>query len=172
MMADDFITFYQNPKVDVLFGFFGGDPIPTKQDKFKPIPVSQVNEDGTEEILKNFYLKKPDEAAVSEFNHYIQDIAKKQFTSDQKILKPNDVEVILSISVTESRYKTVDIDNLAKSVLDALNNIAYEDDSQVASLVCRKYVYHLNGIFIGITKLTSNNRGLGETIKLHSEKSW
>jgi Holliday junction resolvase RusA-like endonuclease len=171
-MAGGFITFYQNPKIDTLFGFFGGDPIPTKQDKFKPITISQVNEDGTEEILKNFYVKKPDAAAISEFNHYIQNIAKKQFTSNQKILRPNDVEVILSIAVTESRYKTVDIDNLAKSVLDSLNNIAYEDDSQVASLICRKYVYQLNGLFIGISKLTSSNRGLSETIKLHSEKPW
>jgi Holliday junction resolvase RusA-like endonuclease len=48
------------------------------------------------------------------------------------------VEVILFIAITEKRYKTVDVDNLSKAVLDSLNGIAYEDDSQVASLICKK----------------------------------
>lgn len=32
-----------------------------------------------------------------------------------------------------------DIDNLAKSILDGLNGIAYEDDSQIVSLILAKY---------------------------------
>lgn len=32
----------------------------------------------------------------------------------------------------------LDLDNLAKFVLDALNGIAYDDDSQVATLTCAK----------------------------------
>lgn len=32
-----------------------------------------------------------------------------------------------------------DIDNLAKTVLDALLGVAYEDDNQVAELECRKF---------------------------------
>lgn len=32
-----------------------------------------------------------------------------------------------------------DLDNLAKLVLDALNGIAYHDDGQVSTLVCRKW---------------------------------
>lgn len=32
-----------------------------------------------------------------------------------------------------------DIDNIAKSVLDALNGVAYIDDKQVYSLTCNKY---------------------------------
>ena len=32
-----------------------------------------------------------------------------------------------------------DIDNCAKSVLDALNGVAYKDDNQIVSLVAKKY---------------------------------
>lgn len=43
----------------------------------------------------------------------------------------------------ESRYRTVkpDLDNLIKC-LDALNNIAWHDDSQVASILAAKYETH------------------------------
>lgn len=32
-----------------------------------------------------------------------------------------------------------DCDNIAKAVLDALNGVAFDDDSQVVTLVVRKY---------------------------------
>ena len=35
--------------------------------------------------------------------------------------------------------KKPDTDNIAKAILDSLNNIAYNDDSQVTELVVRKY---------------------------------
>jgi crossover junction endodeoxyribonuclease RusA len=33
----------------------------------------------------------------------------------------------------------MDVDNVAKSVLDGLNGVAYEDDNQVVELLVRKY---------------------------------
>lgn len=35
--------------------------------------------------------------------------------------------------------KKPDIDNIAKSILDSINNIAYHDDSQVTDLITRKW---------------------------------
>lgn len=35
--------------------------------------------------------------------------------------------------------KKCDCDNLAKSILDSLNKIAYDDDSQICSLVVKKF---------------------------------
>ena len=173
-MDEQFKTYYQNPDVDFLFLYFGGDPAPTKQDKFKPVTMVQVNEDGTEEILNNFYVRRPDQLALQEFNNYIQDLARQAFNHDNKIMRPNEVEVVLSFTITEKRYKTVDVDNLAKAVLDSLNNIAFEDDSQVVSLICSKHIHplKLNGLFIAITKLTDERRGFGEEIKLFSSKPW
>jgi len=173
-MEKNSVTYHQNPRVDFLFGYFGGDPVPTKQDKFKPIEVAQIMDDGTEQILNNFYVKKPDEKAMLEFYTYIQSLAKGQFADGGKILHPHKVEAILSVCSTEKRFKTIDVDNLAKAILDSLNGIAYEDDSQVVSLICKKYIHPMkcNGLFIGITKLTETNMGFGEDIKLFSNKPW
>jgi len=173
-MDEKIKTYYQNPKIDFLFGYAGGNPAPTKQDKFQPVEMMQVNEDGTEEILKNFYVRKPDRAAIVEFNNYIQQLAKRIIGNEGKILKPNEVEVVLSFSITENRYKIVDVDNLAKSVLDLLNDIAFEDDSQVVRLVCSKHIHplKLNGLLIGITKLTSERQGICGGIQLFSGLPW
>ena len=72
------------------------------------------------------------------------------------------VQVSLSISLTEKRYFDVDVDNLAKTVLDSLNGIAFDDDSQVSSLIVEKHIHPMkvNGILIAITKLTETRKGL------------
>ena len=37
------------------------------------------------------------------------------------------------------RPRKPDIDNIAKSVLDGLNKVAYKDDNQITELICKKY---------------------------------
>ena len=49
---------------------------------------------------------------------------KKQFDMESGIIRPT---------------KKPDLDNLAKSVLDALNGLAYSDDSQIVGLEINKY---------------------------------
>ena len=75
---------------------------------------------------------------------------------------PSDVQVSISISVKEERYHQVDVDNLAKTVLDSLKTIAFDDDSQVSSLIVDKHVQEMNvdGILIGITKITEDRKGM------------
>lgn len=41
--------------------------------------------------------------------------------------------------------KKPDIDNILKSVLDAMNRVAYEDDKQVVELIGRKYYTESDG---------------------------
>lgn len=164
-------TFVQNPKVDYLFGLIGNKPIPTKQDKFVPATVIQSNDDGSEEELKIFYTKKPDTDAVLEFTNDLRNVANEIF-KDNRIDKPHLVEVLISISVTEKRFKQVDIDNLTKCVLDALNTVAFEDDSQVSSIIANKHIHQMkvHAIMIGITKLTEERKGFGSDIKLFWDK--
>lgn len=167
----DTVVFSQNPQIDYLFGYYGNSPILTKQDKFKPIEVIGVDESGSEERIKNFYVKKPNSKAVTEFQNSIQELAKGTFNDENKILKPEKIEVFLSITMTEKRFKEVDVDNLAKSVLDCLIDIAFEDDSQVTNLVVTKNVHpmKLDSIFIAITKLTKERKGLISDIFLFRE---
>jgi len=68
----------------------------------------------------------------------------------------------------------VDVDNLAKCVLDALNGIAFDDDSQVSVLVSQKFIHEMkqNSILIGITKLTHERRGALGNFAMFSTKKW
>ena len=154
-------TIYSNPNLDFLFGLMGGEPIPTKQDAFKPISVMQVAEDGTQTPIKDFYIKNEESNTIKAFTTRIKDIASDIFTEGKKIGKPNLVEVIISISTLQKRFGEVDVDNLAKCVLDGLNGIAFDDDSQVSVLMVQKFIHEmkLNSILIGITKLSSDRRG-------------
>lgn len=43
------------------------------------------------------------------------------------------------VNLDEKPTRTPDCDNIAKSVCDALNHIAYRDDSMVVSLTVKKY---------------------------------
>lgn len=162
MQKEESVTFRQNPKIDFLFGYFGNLIVPTKQDGFKPIDLIETNENGEETVLKNFYLKNPETSSVIKFREYIQGIAKEKISKNNRINKPYNVQVHLSISITEKRYYEVDVDNLAKTVLDSLNKIAFEDDSQVSSLIVEKHIHPMkvNGILIAITKLTPERKGL------------
>ena len=66
------IIYHQIPKIDYLFGYFGKQPILTKQDKFQPIKMVEKDENGNENILKDFYLKKPDNNSTFKFINIIK----------------------------------------------------------------------------------------------------
>jgi hypothetical protein len=65
----------------------------------------------------------------------------------------------MSIKMSEKRLKTVDVDNLAKSILDFMKGRVFEDDSQVQSLFVIKEVIidelipQLSGIIVGVRLL-------------------
>ena len=54
----------------------------------------------------------------------------------------------------ELRYtKKPDLDNLAKSILDACNNTVYKDDSQIITLSINKEYGHTDHVAVEITQL-------------------
>lgn len=173
-MKEEFITYYQNPKVEILFGFYGGKPIPTKQDQFKPLKAFEIDENGEEIELKNFYEKKDDKSSIQEMKNIVAEYATEAFKEKGIIKKPSEVEVLLSFSVKEKRFKQVDIDNLSKTVLDGLTGVAFEDDVQVSSLIVNKHIHpmKIDAIFIGVTELTEKQKGFGSEIKLFGPKKW
>ncbi len=162
-MSENVLKTYQiNPLIDHLFGFFGNTEIKTKQDKFKPVEVNFLNEDGTEEILEEFYVRNPSSKAFQAFEGKIRAVALEVFSKHEIICKPQEIEIFLAISMKLRRFKEVDVDNLAKSVLDCLNGIVYEDDSQVSNLIVKKSIHPLkiDSILIGVTRLTEERQGL------------
>lgn len=167
-MPEETVTFRQNPKIEILFGFYGGKPIPTKQDKFKPLKAFEIDEDGNELELKNFYERKEDKNSIQEMKELVGKYATEAFKEKGIIKMPANIEVLLSFSVKERRFKEVDIDNLTKTVLDGLTGVAFEDDSQVSSLIVNKHVHEMkiDALFIGVTELTKKNKGFGNDIKL------
>jgi Holliday junction resolvase RusA-like endonuclease len=173
-MKEQFVTFYKNPKVEILFGLYGGKQIPTKQDQFKPIKAFEIDENGNEVEVKNFYEKKNDKNSIREMKKTIGEHATEAFKERGKIKRPSKVEVLLSFSVNEKRFMEVDIDNLSKTILDGLTGVAFDDDSQVSSLIVNKHVHPLqiDAIFIGVTELTDKQKGFQENIKLFGPEKW
>lgn len=49
------------------------------------------------------------------------------------------VEGPVSVTINVFVRRKMDVDNIAKSVLDGLNGVAYEDDDQVVELLVRKH---------------------------------
>lgn len=49
--------------------------------------------------------------------------------------------------------KKPDLDNVAKAITDALNGLAYKDDSQVVNLIARKYYSQMPGVHVTISEV-------------------
>lgn len=170
----EYIIYEHNPKIDYLLLIYGGKPIPPKHDQFKPIEAYEMDENGNARILNEFYVKKPGKNAVIEFENMLKKTASEKFNEENRIKKPSAVEVVISVSALEKQFKEVDVDNLAKSVLDGLKGVAYDDDSQVTNLIINKNIHPLkmNMLFIGITNLNKENRGVSCEIRLFREKEF
>jgi Holliday junction resolvase RusA-like endonuclease len=166
----NFRTFVQNPEIDILFGYVGST-IPSKRQDFKPIQMMAVFEDGREEILHNYYVRKPSTKSVQEFEQLIREEITSLLLHEKKIMKPSLVEVTISISLPKERYFDIDVDNISKTVLDAIKGYLIEDDNQVKRLICDKNIHplNINGFFIALTKLTSDRCGLMGDFYLFSE---
>jgi len=58
------------------------------------------------------------------------------------------------VKATAPRLPKPDVDNVAKAVLDAINGVAWEDDSQVAELIVRKSYGTAGATEVTIAKLS------------------
>lgn len=164
------IVIRKNPKLDWAIALWGGDPVPTKQDKFKPLIGYQgiVNEDGVETILEELYVRNPDKKSIQDFETKLRDYIKENMTSAHPYKMPTEVEVILSFTITKKRFFEVDVDNLSKNVLDVMKGLIFDDDSQVVNLLASKHIhpYNTNGIAIAVNEITDKSKSWFDGIKL------
>jgi hypothetical protein len=65
----------------------------------------------------------------------------------------------LSVTVPEAEVATRDVDNLAKTIIDAFKGLAYRDDAQIASLFITKQAGSEYGFVVGIRRIPADDRG-------------
>lgn len=163
-----------NPDFDYICGYLGGfDDIPTKQDKFKPLPSKQITYvDGNGEVISiegDFYISNNKaKENLKRFEEHFTECIHATLTENQPYKKPRQLEVIMNIKMSEKRLRNVDVDNIAKCVLDIMNGKVFEDDSQVRSLfvfkdvIQDKLVPQLSGITVGVRVIDDKPSLLGE----------
>lgn len=168
----DYIEFKQHPDIDILFGSMN-HTIPSKKEDFKPILVREVNEDGVEKILNDFYLKKPSSQSVKDFENLTRQNILSANLNSKKFNMPSLVEVVITISIIKSNFFNIDLDNIAKTVLDSLKGLLFDDDSQVVNLIVKKDIHPNNtpGYFIAVTELKEGRNGLMGDLYLFSTKN-
>lgn len=152
-------TFYQNPFYDYVFGTFDIN-VPSTRSGYK-------NNSQTSQSFPN-----PITTSVREFRNYIKNWLGKN--PDKTWPCQCRLLITLSLGLTPKNYAEKDIDNITKSLIDALNKIVYKDDRQIDCLYINKYKTGKEGrgsFMIGIKKLTDNNipRHLPP---LYSDKPW
>jgi len=76
--------------------------------------------------------------AVSEFEAYLQDLARAEMLDSQTEMMTGPVHFSIDIVYPDKRRR--DLQNCFASVCDALNGIVYEDDSQITSISATKRV--------------------------------
>lgn len=113
-------------------------------------PRPRVTRNGTYNVAKYTNYKKA-----------IALIAKRHFTvTDKPVVMYVDFLFLQPKSWSKKKKSETlwhtskpDIDNIQKGVKDALNGIAYVDDSQVAYVIAKKQYCHTEGIFLEIVEL-------------------
>ncbi|HET6246050.1 MAG: RusA family crossover junction endodeoxyribonuclease [Bacteroidetes bacterium] len=162
----------RNPDFEWCMVELGQLIVPTKQEKYKPLIGYEgimKDTDNIDVILKELYVRNPDKEIVKRFEEKFRQSISKDLEKKFPIKKPETVEIILNIYVEKKRYFDVDVDNLAKTILDCFSGILIEDDSQVISLLVQKRIgqFNMSGISIGLRKIDDFNKSLFEDIKLY-----
>jgi Holliday junction resolvase RusA-like endonuclease len=156
------------PHLNWAVAMWGGKPVPTKQEKYKPLTGYQgvLNEGETEEIFEELYIRNPDKNIVHEFENRLREYLKENTTSEMPYKMP--LEVILAFDINRKRLFEVDVDNLCKTVLDAMKGIIFEDDSQVVRLLALKdtHEWDTNGLSIGVNKIEKDSDGWFRDLKM------
>ena len=128
--------FYGNPYFDEIMIFL--TRIPTSQDKFKPYKCSDFKEP---ELYKG-YLKANKTDFVEVIGNALKNNPNPEWPFENKLL------IQFDVSDFSIRIDEVDLDNLAKTLIDALKGIVFNNDNQVVALAGTKGVFkNIKGCF-------------------------
>lgn len=113
-----------------------GEPVAKGRPRFtkRGIAYTPQKTSNYENLVKLSYLEIPRE------KHLNGEQLQAEIIAFFSIPKSKPKKLQLKMLSGEVRHtKRPDLDNIAKSVLDSLNGIAYNDDSQIVTLVVSKY---------------------------------
>lgn len=138
------VTFHQNPYYHHIFGNYNL-LVPAKHVGYELKP------DGT-----------PGEARVPRGAQKFEALLKNILTSYQEDRWPYKERLLVAIEVqfTKKEYETKDVDNVAKSLLDAMKGVVFVDDAQIDALQVSKLPSRTNAFMIGVRRLTDDEHPL------------
>ncbi len=141
-------SFFANPYFDELMIFYGSKVL-TSKDRFVPVSCSACDR-------KDLYEKKGKDNKAD----YIEDIRTKLRNNPNPAWPfKGRLQIQFSVSDTLSRLNVIDLDNLAKSILDSLQGVVFENDAQIDALVATKdYTQGLIANIIAIKELAIDER--------------
>ena len=143
-------TFIANPYFDELI-LFAGTEVFTYQEHLKPIECIQCNR-------QNLYeMRNKGKGNKSEYIERIKEIMNGEKNPDWPFKER--LLVQFGISTIKSKLDTIDIDNMAKTILDIFKGLIYENDSQVIALAGDKnFTLGRKAFFVAIKRLGPNER--------------
>lgn len=136
-------TWYFNPFYDDLFLTLGAS-VPTKR-------VGYKQESNGKAIITS--LPK----GTREFEAKMKSMLSKQ--PDPAWPRTGRLLVSMLVTLNKTEYKIKDVDNLAKSLLDAMKGVVFTDDVQVDTLHVVKQPSDSNAFFVGIKQLSHDSQG-------------
>jgi Holliday junction resolvase RusA-like endonuclease len=141
-------TFTANPYFDELL-IFAGSEVFTYQEKLKQIECNQCERKN----LYEKYYKGNKTEYISRIKRLMDENENPDWPFNEKLL------VQFSISNIQSKLDKVDLDNLAKTILDIFKGTIYIDDSQIISLAGSKQSVLDHKVFIvAIRRLEPNEK--------------
>lgn len=150
------VTFYQNLFYDSLFGNLNIG-IPSKHLGYKQNKKKRI-------------VKITETPGSRDSENYLGQALPEN--KDPKFPFKGSLFLAISIALSKKDYETKDLDNMIKTLFDAMKGIVYEDDSQICSVFVNKYMTDKTpGFMIGIREMSEKDTGW-YVPDLFSEKPW
>ncbi|GAA4461352.1 hypothetical protein GCM10023189_36790 [Nibrella saemangeumensis] len=159
-MPSNIVTIKAHEDFDYSYMVFGTNTILTKQDRYKQVDgykaVFQNESDKTMLEEYELYVKHKGKDSLRRFEEKFKADIQATVKDDHPYDRSIPLEIISVFYMSEDRYKTVDIDNLLKTVIDCFKGLIFEDDSQIQNVLGMKRAVQPgfpDAILIGIRKL-------------------
>jgi len=140
------LTFFANPYFDSLLIFLPLEVL-TTHDQYKIFQCNNCKH-------SNLYEKKENKTTyIEKIKMMLSTYLNKDWPYKKRLL------VQCAVSMKAADLKKVDVDNLSKTILDALKGTVYEDDVQVNALTCEKvFVRGQKSLMVAIRELEDEER--------------